>query len=69
MRQSHLMSLVEASADVVVGYGLAVGMQFLVFPLFGLEATLGQSLRIGAVCTLISLVRGFLLRRLFEVLG
>ena len=43
MRQSRLMSLVEAMANVVVGYGLAVWVQFLVFPLFGLEAMLGQA--------------------------
>lgn len=37
MRQSQLMSLVEAVANVVVGYALAVWVQVLVFPLFGLE--------------------------------
>jgi hypothetical protein len=52
--------------NVAVGYILAVGAQLLVFPLFGLEATLGQSLGIGAVFTGVSLVRGYLLRRVFE---
>jgi hypothetical protein len=33
--QSRRMSLVEAIANVVVGYGLAVLTQILVFPLFG----------------------------------
>jgi hypothetical protein len=47
MRQSRLMSLVEAMINVVVGYGLAVWLQLLMFPLFGLEPTLGQSLGIG----------------------
>ena len=59
------MSLVEAVANVVVGYARAVGVQTLVFPLFGLEATLRQSLGIGAIFTLVSLVRGYLLRRVF----
>ena len=67
MRQSRLMSLVEALTNVVVGYGVAVGTQVLVFPLFGLDATLSQSLGIGAVFTLVSLARGYLLRRAFEV--
>ena len=66
MRQSRLMSLVEAMANVVVGYGVAVVTQMLVFPLFGLGATLRQSLGIGAIFTLVSLVRGYLLRRAFE---
>ena len=66
MRQSRLMSLVEAVTNVVVGYALAVGVQIVVFPLLGLQATFGQSLGIGAVFTLVSLVRGYLLRRLFN---
>ena len=35
-------------------------------PLFGVEGTLRQSLGIGAIFTLVSLVRGYLLRRPFE---
>ena len=66
MRQSRLMSLLEALTNVVVGYGVAVGTQLLVFPLFGVGATLRQSLGIGAIFTLVSLLRGYLLRRAFE---
>ena len=47
MRQSRLMSLVEAVANVVVGYGVAVLTQMLVFPLFGLRTTVRQNLAIG----------------------
>ena len=68
MRQSRLMSLVEAVANVVVGYGVAVVTQLLVFPLFGIEADLGQNLAIGAVFTGVSLARNYALRRLFEAL-
>ncbi len=65
MRQSRLMSLVEAVANVAVGYGVAVATQALVFPLFGLEATLSDNLAIGAVFTAVSLVRSYVLRRMF----
>ncbi len=34
--QSRLMSLIEALANVVVGFWLAVFAQMIVFPLFGL---------------------------------
>lgn len=68
MTQSRTMSLVEAIANVVVGYGVAVLAQVVVFPLFGLHASISQNLAIGAVFTVISLVRGYLLRRLFEAL-
>jgi hypothetical protein len=39
----------------------------LVFQLFGLQATLGQNLAIGAVLTLVSLGRSYGLMRVFEV--
>jgi hypothetical protein len=62
------MSLVESIANVVVGYGVAVVTQMLVFPLFGLHASLNQNLMMGLVFTGVSLVRSFLLRRVFETL-
>jgi hypothetical protein len=65
MRQSRLMSLVEATANVVVGYGVAVLTQLLVFPIFGIETSLSENLALGAIFSLVSSVRGYLLRRLF----
>ena len=38
MRQSRIMSMVEAAANVVVGYVLAIATQIVVFPWFGIEA-------------------------------
>ena len=66
MTQSRRMSLAEAVVNVVVGYAVAVGMQIAVFPLFGIHIALGDQLSIGLAFTGISLVRGYLLRRLFE---
>jgi hypothetical protein len=66
MRQTRRVSLVEAITNVIVGYALAVGMQIMVFPWFGLQASLGENLALGGVFTGISLLRGYALRRLFE---
>ena len=66
MTQSRSMSLVEAIANVAVGYALAVATQIVVFPWFGLQAGLGDNLALGALFTGISLVRSYALRRLFE---
>lgn len=68
MKQSRLMSLVESVANVIVGYGVAVVTQILIFPVFGLKTTLGQNLAMGGVFTIVSLARSFLLRRLFEAI-
>ena len=48
MRQSPLMSLVEALANVALGYGVAVLTQLLVFPMFKLSATIARNLGIGS---------------------
>ena len=58
--------MVESIANVVVGYGVAVGAQILIFPMFGLHVTLEQNLQMGAVFTIVSLARSYLLRRIFE---
>ena len=68
MKQSRAMSLVEAVTNVLIGYGVAVATQMLVFPLFGFEASLQDNLAIGLVFTAVSLVRSYLLRRAFEAL-
>ena len=66
MKQTRKMSLIEAIANVIVGYTLAVITQMLIFPVFGLHATLAQNLKIGLVFTVVSIARGYALRRLFE---
>lgn len=66
MTQSRRMSLVEAATNVIVGYALAVGMQIVVFPVFGIHIALGDQLAIKLTFTVISLARGYVLRRLFE---
>ena len=68
MKQSRLMSLVEAITNVVVGYGVAVFTQILIFPIFGLHTTLAQNLQMGLLFTCVSIIRSFLLRRLFEAI-
>jgi hypothetical protein len=62
------MSLIEAVANVGVGYTVAVLTQLLVFPLFGMTTTLANNLEIAAAFTVVSLVRSYALRRLFEAL-
>jgi hypothetical protein len=66
MKQSRFMSLVESITNVAVGYGLALATQVAVFPLFGIAASLSEHLAIGAAFTGMSLLRSFMLRRLFE---
>ncbi|PPB79373.1 hypothetical protein LV82_02958 [Albidovulum inexpectatum] len=68
MKQSRTMSLIEAIANVVVGYCVAVLTQILIFPMFHLHTSLAQNLKMGAVFTVVSVARSFALRRLFEAI-
>jgi len=66
MAQSRRRSLIEACANIAVGYGLAVLTQIAAFPLFGLHASLSENLGIGLIFTVVSLARSYVLRRLFN---
>jgi hypothetical protein len=66
VRQSRRMSMVEAAANVVIGYGIAIATQMAVFPIFGIHITLADDLAIGLVFTIVSLIRSYMLRRVFE---
>ena len=68
MKQTRLMSLVESVANVIVGYGVAVLTQILIFPIFGLHTALAQNLKMGAIFTVVSIARSFALRRVFEAI-
>lgn len=66
--QSRRMSLLESVVNVAVGYGVAVSAQIVVFPQFGLHASVADNMAIGAIFTAVSLARSYLLRRAFNAL-
>jgi accessory gene regulator protein AgrB len=66
LSQSRLQSLLESLANVVLGYGVALGAQLIVFPLFGIVIPLASNIAIGIIFTFVSLLRSYVLRRLFN---
>jgi cobalamin biosynthesis protein CobD/CbiB len=64
--QSRWMSFVEATINIVAGFGLAFITQIVVFPLFGIAVSTADNLLIGAIFTVVSLARSFALRRMFN---
>ena len=66
MNQTKLESLFESIINIVIGYGVAIASQVLVFPMFGIHVPLSTNLWIGAWFTLISLVRSYVIRRWFN---
>lgn len=67
--QSKRNSLIESFANVAVGYFVAVGSQMVVFPILGIHIEHRTNFIIGLIFTVISLVRSYLLRRLFNKMG
>ena len=68
MKQSRMMSMVESVANVLVGYGIALASQILIFPAFGLHMTLAQNPKIAAAFAVIPICRSLAQRRLFEAI-
>ena len=66
MTQSRLASLLEALANTIIGYLVALLSQLIIFPLFSIHIPFSSNLAIGAWFTFISLVRGYVLRRWFN---
>ena len=66
MSQPRIYSLVESVANVAIGFGVALVTQIVVFPIFGLHATISDQLGIAAIFTVVSIARSYMVRRLFN---
>ena len=64
--QSKKMSLIETIVSVAIGYVVALLSQIVVCPLFDIEVSLIDNLLIGLLFTVISIIRGYYIRRLFN---
>ena len=64
--QSASHSLLEACTNVALGFVLALVIQAIAYPLFGIRTTIVIDGTIAAIFTLASLVRSYLVRRAFE---
>jgi hypothetical protein len=63
------MSLMEALANNAIAFVISIVANQLVLPLFGLTVSLAQSIGITVAFTAISIVRGYVVRRVFETWG
>jgi len=64
--QSRKHSFIESLTNIAIGYGIALTSQLLIFPLYGIEITIGDNVLIGLWFTGISLVRSYVIRRWFN---
>jgi len=64
--QTKLQSIFETITQIMTGYMINVCMYMVILPLFGFNVTLTQSFQVSALFTVISLVRLYVIRRLFN---
>jgi ABC-type bacteriocin/lantibiotic exporter with double-glycine peptidase domain len=65
-KQTKKASLAETLLSTLIGFVVAISTQLVIFPWFGIHVALHQDLLIGAIFTVVSIARGFVIRRLFE---
>lgn len=66
MSQSRLGSLAETGVSMLVGFWLSVAVQAVVFPMFGYDLPLHDNVAIVTIFTIISMIRSYVLRRVFN---
>lgn len=68
MKQSKLMSFVESTINILVGFGIACVAQAILLPMLGVPIPWDANFAFAGIMTVISIARSFVLRRVFEAL-
>ena len=66
MLQTKRQSLIETLTNVAIGYLISFIANMLVLPLFGYNINLTDGVLISIIFTIISIVRGYMVRRWFN---
>ena len=61
--QSKIDSFIEAWLNVLIGFGISVLANFVIFPWVGITASTTQVLLVGLFMTGVSVARSYLVRR------
>lgn len=64
--QTRRMSFVESIVNVLIGYGVSLLSQIIIFPFFNISISLKSNIYIGLWFTVISIIRSYVLRRFFN---
>lgn len=66
--QTRLQSLIEAWANTIIGYLINLGVQLVVYPIYGATFTFSQNIQIGLIFMVVSIARSYGLRRAFNAM-
>jgi hypothetical protein len=68
MQQSKKHSIIESIVQTIIGLGTSILIQVVLYPLMGITVTFSQNLIITSVFFVVSIIRGYLVRRIFNEL-
>lgn len=66
MTQSKKQSFIETMLSTFIGVIVSMVTQFFVFPIYDLKVSLLQNIQITMVFTLVSILRAYFIRRIFN---
>ena len=66
MHQTRLESLAEVTINVIIGWVIAFVTQIIVFPAFNIHVSLVNQFWISVIFTVVSIIRGYVIRRWFN---
>lgn len=66
MTQTRIGSLIESSTSTLIGLITSFGIQLAIYPLLDIDVSLKQNLIITFVFFSASVIRGYIIRRVFN---
>lgn len=67
-KQTKQKSLIESITQTMIGLGTSILIQVILYPIMGIPVTLFQNVIITIVFFVVSIIRGYFVRRIFEKL-
>jgi len=64
--QTKKKSLIEAVSNTIIGLGTSFLIQLIIYPVLNIPVSIGQNIIITAVFFIVSIIRSYLIRRLFN---
>lgn len=64
--QTRLESLIEVLANIAIGFMVTMLASPIIYPLFGVTFTVAQNFGLTLIFTVLSVVRGYIVRRWFN---
>ena len=66
LMQSKKYSIIESVANTLIGLVTSFIIQLIIYPLLDIPVSIGQNIIITFVFLIVSIIRGYLIRRLFN---